>query len=463
MGEAAPNHSGQRLDSWKDIARFFERDERTVRRWEKENALPVHRVPGGAKGRVFAYESELRRWLSTPQAGNNVAREADSQIHVIQPERPRQRTRSVARWAIVLVAGAALATGIIAYRKSHRFAVHASSPASASLPGTSRKPATPEAEDFYLKGRYYWNKRTPESLNQAVDYFTQAIVHDPNYAPAYVGLADCYNLLREYTLMPPSEAYPRALAAARKAVEIDDQSSEAHASLAFALFYGSWDVANADREFRRAIELDPKNARAHHWYATYLMTIRRYPESLSEIGRAETLDPGSTAILADKGLILLSAGRRDEGLALLKQMEATEPAFRSPHVYLKGNYLAYGDYQNFLVESRKDAILVHDKSALAITTAAEKGFAAGGGPQLLQSMLQEQTKLYAQGLVPPSALADTYALLGNQQAALRYLKIAFEQHDASLLGIENALEFKGLHSEAAYRDLIERMNFPAQD
>ena len=460
MGEPAPNHSERRLDSWKDIARFFGRDERTVRRWEKENALPVHRVPGGAKGRVFAYESELRRWLSTPQAVTSIPTGTDPPI-TPEPDVSRLKFRSWTKWAMVVAVGMVLFVGVAAYRARHRFAVHASVPA--SLPASPRKPATPEAEDFYLKGRYYWNKRTPESLNQAVDYFTQAIVHDPNYAPAYVGLADCYNLLREYTLMSPTEAYPRALAAAKKAVELDDQSSEAHASLAFALFYGTWDVGTADREFRRAIELNPNNSVAHHWYATYLMTVRRFPESFAEIERAQTLNPGSAAILADKGQILLVAGRRTEGRDLLKQMEATEPAFRSPHLYLKGLYLATADYPNFLVESRKDALLLHDKSALAITDAAEKGYAAGGARGLLQTLLQQQKKLYVRSLISPCALADTYALLGNKTEALHYLNIAFEQHDDSLVGIENVLEFKDLHKEPAYRELIERMNFPAQD
>lgn len=481
MGEAAPNSPDQRLDSWKDIARFFGRDERTVRRWEKENALPVHRVPGGAKGRVFAYESELRCWLSTPQAMSSTAKESespidtlgfesqtdairpDSRIHVLKPDVARVKTRSLARWAIALVVCAVLASGIVAYRKGHRFAVHASAPVFQTLPRDPRKPATPETEDFYLKGRYFWNKRTPESLNQAVDYFTQAIVHDPNYAPAYVGLADCYNLLREYSLMPAAEAYPRALAAAKKAVELDDQSSEAHASLAFALFYGMWDVANADREFLRAIELNPNNAVAHHWYATYLMTIRRYPDSLTEIGRAQTLDPSSTSILADRGLILLVSGRRREGLALLKQIEATEPAFRSPHAYLRGDYLAYADYPNFLVESRKDALLVHDKLGMAITSVAEEGYAKGGGRGLLQAMLQEEMKLYAKGLVSPCALADIYILSGNKTEALHYLTVAFEQHDSSLLGVDNSREFRALRADPAYRALIQKMNLPLEN
>ena len=472
MGEPSPYPLDRRLDSWKEIAAFFGRDERTVRRWEKENALPVHRVPGGAKGRVFAYEAELRDWLSTPQAVSRSSGGAEERASQSRVEGPasvrvesdsRRSPRFLGGWAVALALCLVLTGGIVAYRNRHRFAAHASVANGPRPKPDSRKPATPEAQDFYLKGRYYWNKRTPEGLNQAVDYFTQAIVHDPNYAAAYVGLADCYNLLREYTLMPPTEAYPRALAAAKKAVELDDQSSEAHASLAFALFYGMWDVANADREFRRAIELDPNNAIGHHWYATYLMTLRRFPESLTEIERAEALDPSSTSILADKGLILIVAGRWNEGPALLKQMEATDPAFRSPHVYLKEHYLAHADYPDFLIESRKDALLVHDKSALAITAAAEKGFAAGGARGLLQSMLQEQTKLYAQGLISPCVLAHTYALLGNKTEALRYLNVAFGQHDASLLGIENVFEFKSLHSEPAYRELVARMNLPPQN
>jgi Tfp pilus assembly protein PilF len=157
----------------------------------------------------------------------------------------------------------------------------------------------PEAEQLYLKGIYYWQKRTPETLNQAVDYFTQAVVRDPQYAEAYVGLADCYNLLREYSVMPPSEAYPRAMAAAKRAIALDDSLSGAHSSMAFVDFYWSWDVASAQHEFERAIELDPKSVIAHHWYATFLLALASFPQSLEEIEKAQQLDPESNAILAD--------------------------------------------------------------------------------------------------------------------------------------------------------------------
>jgi tetratricopeptide (TPR) repeat protein len=476
----------QRLDSWKEIAVFFGRDERTVNRWEKELGLPVHRLPG-AKGRVYAYADELSAWRAAPRnAGAALPGSASPSLTVVTgqtspavPISPRgARSEPVPAPSVTRRSGWLVAAGLVGItalaltlsrhpnvrlesatdsqgrdasiaQGSSRGVVHASSQAH-----------NPEAEQLYLKGRYYWNKRTPDDLNKAVDYFVQAIVHDPNYASAYVGLADCYNLLREYTVMPASEAYPRAFAAAKKAVELDDQSSAAHASLAFVLFYGKWDVANAELEFRRAIDLDPNNAVAHHWYANYLMTVRRLPEALAEIERAQTLDPASTSILADKGNILFQSGRREEALALLKQMEVTEPSFRSPHLYLKVLYMAEGDYPNFLIESRKDALLLRDSAGLAITTAAEKGFAAGGAKAMFENMLQVQKKYYAQGMVSPVMVAQTCAFLGNKDEALQYLKAAYDQHDELLPSVGLYPAFNSLYEEPAYRDLLARMNLP---
>ena len=141
-----------------------------------------------------------------------------------------------------------------------------------------------------------------------MDAFTEAIAHDPNYSDAYVGLADCYNLLREFSAMPGNEAYFKAFAAAKKAVELDPRSSEAHASLGFVTFWGMWDAADAEKEFRRAIELDPKNVKAHHWYATFLHALARHEEALTEIDLARRLAPDSPSILADKGELLVERG-----------------------------------------------------------------------------------------------------------------------------------------------------------
>jgi len=334
------------------------------------------------------------------------------------------------------------------------------SSASTAESGLTRHPANHEAEEFYLKGRYYWEKRTPESLNKAVDLFTQAIVHDPGYAQAYVGLADCYNLMREYTVMPASEAYPRALAAAKKAVELDDKSSEAHASFAFASFYGMWDSETAEREFRRALELNPRNGAAHHWYATYLMSQRRYPESLSEIERAQGLDPASKSVLADKGSILFRAGRQREAIALLRQMEETEPDFISPHRYLKEIYLLTADYPRYLAEAKSEAVLMHDASAIALADATEKGFAMGGGRGLLEGLRLHQKTLYDRGQFSPYYLAETYSVLGRKQEALQFLKAAYDQHVDGVFDMESNPAFNNLHEEPEFQRMLADIGLP---
>jgi DNA-binding winged helix-turn-helix (wHTH) protein/tetratricopeptide (TPR) repeat protein len=373
------------------------------------------------------------------------------------------------RWSLVFPV-AVLLLAAWAFWPGHRAAKAGTSKATTSstsasnLPqDPSRHPANSDAEQFYLKGRFYWEKRTSDGLNKAVDFFTQAIVHDPNYAPAYVGLADCYNLMREYTIMPADEAYPRALAAAQKAVELDDQSSEAHASLGFALFFGSWKIADADHEFRRAIDLNLNNAVAHHWYATYLFTIGRNSESVQEIERAQSLDPASKSVLADKGELLWATGRTDEGAALLKQLATTEPDFVSPHRYLKGIYFASGDYPLYLEEWKKEATLLHDTSSLKLVDAAEKGFAAGGLRGMLQNTLDLQKKLYERGLQSPYLTAQTNARLGNKQEALRYLQIAFDKHDEQIIQVNNDRAFNNLHTDPAYRNLIARLEIPARE
>ena len=343
---------------------------------------------------------------------------------------------------------------------SQALSSQASSSQASSSPGFTHLPANREAEELYLQGRFFWNKRTPESLTRAVDFFTQAIVHDPGYAQAYVGLADCYNLLREFSVMPATEAYPRALAAAKRAVELDDRSSQAHASLAFVSAYGMWDTATAEREFRRAIELDANNSVAHHWYATYLTTQRRFPEALAEIERAQALDPTSNSVVADKGTILFDAGRREEATALLRQVEETDPNFMSPHRELKYVYLLTADYPNYLTESRKEAVLMHDTSALAVADAASHAFSAGGSRAMLQAVLKEQKKLYDHGSFSPYFLAETCAIVGSKREALRYLQAAYDQRADGLLQMEGNEAFDNLHSEPQFRGLIAKVGLP---
>jgi tetratricopeptide (TPR) repeat protein len=242
------------LDSWKEIAEYLGKGERTVKRWETERSLPVHRVPGRGHGSVYAYAAELDEWLLSekpkeanssediagqPDAdGGSTARQPRAES---PPERGNLPSASPGRsgsgrfWRILayvfLFVSIALAfayfvnlrtTNVYTSSFFHSLLTRTKSGSSSSV----SDPEKQLAHELYLRGRFEWNRRTPDSLNRALDYFTQSIVHDPGNAQAYVGLADTYNLLREYTLMPENEAYARAIAAARKAIELDDSLGE---------------------------------------------------------------------------------------------------------------------------------------------------------------------------------------------------------------------------------------------
>jgi DNA-binding winged helix-turn-helix (wHTH) protein/Tfp pilus assembly protein PilF len=336
----------------------------------------------------------------------------------------------------------------------------ASAKSNPTHPRTLHQSANREAEDLYLKGRFYWNKRTPDSLNQALEAFTQAIAHDPNYSDAYVGLADCYNLLREFSAMPGNEAYFKAFAAAKKAVELDQQSSEAHASLAFVTFWGMWDAADAEKGFRRAIELDPDNVKAHHWYATFLHALSRHEEALTEIDLARKLAPDSSSILADKGELLWSAGHHEQALQLLKQLEAAEPDFISPHVYLRLAYFETGDYPNYIVELKKDATLTHDAAQSSVAEAAANGFAKSGEHGLFAAQISEQKKMYEQRKLSPYYVAQTEARLGNKREAIRYLTICVQSHDEVVLNLIDDQGFISLHGDPAFKQLLAKIGLP---
>jgi tetratricopeptide (TPR) repeat protein len=329
-----------------------------------------------------------------------------------------------------------------------------------SPPAGLEHSANPGAKELYLQGLYHWNKRTAADLNQALGEFNQSIARDPNYAPAYVGLANCYNLLREYSLMPSSEAYPRAIAAAQRAIALDDSLAEAHNSLAFGDFYWLWDAAGAEYQFRRSIVLNANSALAHHWYATFLMVLARFDESLAEIEKARALDPTSSAILADKGLVLYAAGRPNEAIALLQGLEKSEPDFLSPHAYLGTVYLEMRNFKGYLPEAKRSALLLKDKDRLAVVTAGEKGFATGAGAGMLRQMLRVQQSLYLQDKISAYELATTYSLLGDRQHALDLLQISVQKREARDVALRIDQNFDGLHDQPAFRTLLAKVGLP---
>jgi tetratricopeptide (TPR) repeat protein len=495
-----PLGAKKRLDSWKEIATFFGRDERTVKRWEKERGLPVYRVPGSARGGVFAYAGELAEWLKVPthnlEAVETPAAEAaspsedtdaaipaaDNVLTIKLPDHlsdnlsgdlsdhvpgnaPPAALRLVAppsrlataRAFLWLVPLAVIACSFLIFSFTHREPRFKNALAAPHLP-------SPEAQDLYLKGRYYFEKRTPDDLNKAVDFFTQAIVHDPGYAAPYVGMADSYNLLREYSAMLPQEAFPRARAAASKAVELDPNSAEAHNSLAFASFWGFFDAATADREFKRAIELDATLPRAHHWYATYLIEVGRNQEALAEIERARQLDPSSTPIFADKGIILAAAGKTEEARTLLTQLAASQPDFVPPHRYLAEEiYYPEGNYPGYFAEMTTVARLRHDATAQHNLDLEKAAYASGGRRGFFQQRLKFAQEAFDRGTGTAFDLAAAYAALGQDNDALKYLDISYQRHDLMLTTLHTDRNFRQLHQDQQFRDLVAKVGLPPAD
>jgi tetratricopeptide (TPR) repeat protein len=455
---------GKRLDTWKEIGSFFGRDERTVKRWETTRGLPVHRVPGSGRANVYAYTAELTEWLNS--AGSRpdpeeTSSDSTTAAHTATPQSENffAKHRSWSKPALLVVLALLVTCTVVlvltARRNSAKLASISATPTSAY-----HKP-DPRAEDLYLKGIYHWHKRTPESLHQAVDDFTQAIVRDPNYAEAYVGLANCYNLLREYSSMPEQEAYARAKAAAERAIALDDTLSGAHSSLAFVDFFGFWDASNAEKEFQRALALDPNSVSAHHWYATFLLTVGRFPQSIVEIDKAQKLDPQSASILADRGLILYHAGRKEEGILVLRELENSDPAFLSSHVYLADIYLEQGNDRNFLSESRIVATLKRDDNRMKLVVAGEKGFAASGEKGMLTGILNAQKSLYGQGQLSAYEVARTCARLGDQREAQEFLQAAYNKREPQLLALRVDVAFAKFRSDPSFQEILTKVGLAA--
>lgn len=482
----------KRLDSWKEIASFFGRDERTVKRWEKERGLPVYRVPGSARGGVFAYAEELAEWLKTPSHDSGETPAAKPVASEVQPP-PRLESSATAEPLPVPVVVQFPATSgeVSKFRRADETGPRlAPAPAIPSRVAAAKSfvwllplalialfflvfsfghretrfknalaaphISNPEAQDLYLKGRYYFEKRTPDDLNKAVDFFTQAIVHDPGYPAPYVGLADTYNLLREYSAMPSQEAFPRARAAATKAVELDPSSAEGHNSLAFATFWGFFDAATADREFRRAIELDPSLARAHHWYATFLIEIGRNQQALAEIERARQLDPSSTPILADKGLILSQSGKKDEARALLTQLAASQPDFVHAHEYLSRIYFGEGDYAGYFDEQTTVARLRRDPSAEKAVAAEEIGYSRAGLQGLLEARLASAENQFQHASGPAFNVAQADAALGRTEEAMKYLRIAYQRRELDICTLPVNSSFQSMRQNPDFRELLAK-------
>ena len=317
--------------------------------------------------------------------------------------------------------------------------------------------ANPEAYQLYLRGKFSWNKRTGESLKQAVEFYRQAIEKDPNYALAYSGLAETYVLYSSYDVASADDSMPLGKAAALQALAIDDSLAEAHSALGFYFSNYEWNRGDSEKEYRRAIELKPDYSTAHHWLGADLVYLKRFDESLAELKHAEELDPLSPIIGTNLGDTLVYARRYDDAIAQYKRVLVRDPNFGSAHRALGWVYGLAGRYPEAIAETRL-ALELRESSS-------EKGYLgfwlARSGKRdeavsILDDLKREAGTEYVQGYT----FALIYIGLGDKDEALNWLEKHMLSHAETASAYGVAPELDDLRSEPRFREMLKRMNLP---
>lgn len=312
----------------------------------------------------------------------------------------------------------------------------------------------PAAYEEYLKGRFYWNKRTADGMDIASTYFQQAINKDPSYGAAYSGLADCNSGLAWHGFKSPAEALPKANAAALKAIEINPQSAEAHASLGLILDHRlDWPAAEA--EFKRALQLDPTYANAHHWYGDYLSIKGRHDEALAEAKKALELDPLNLMIGTWVGLRYYLAHQFDRAVEQGRNTVALDPNFAAAHLLLGESYVQIGAHQQGLAELQKAASL-SGNSPLYLAQVAVAHASAGRKAEALQIASQLQ-KISRQRYVSPYGLAQIYAALNDKDQTFKWLQAAYEDHSVWMSYLAVDPVFDRFRSDSRFQSLLRRL------
>ncbi|PYS89892.1 MAG: hypothetical protein DMF64_16475 [Acidobacteria bacterium] len=323
---------------------------------------------------------------------------------------------------------------------------------------TKRYTESAEAYQFYLRGRYCWNKRTEEGLKKGIAHFERAITLDPQYARAYAGLADCYDVLSGMNMLPPHEGYPQAKAAALRALELDDTLAEAHASLAHLLMRYDWDWAGAEREFRRALALNPNYATAHHWYGVYLSAMGRHAEAVASAHRALQLDPLSPIINLVLGTHYYWVRRYEQTLEQQRKVLEIEPDHVVAHAFMGQCYALMGRYDEALAELQKVATLTGQDLSVLPTIGyvhALAGQRAQARAVLARLRANWQGRRYAAAY----DVAKIYLALGAHERALRWLRQSFADRDGDLIFLNVDPSFVQLHAHPRFVNLLRRIGF----
>lgn len=311
-----------------------------------------------------------------------------------------------------------------------------------------------EAYRLYLRGRNAWNKRTGDALQQAIEFFNQAIAIDPNYGAAYAGLADCYNMLVVYGRLQPKEGFPKAKDAATKALEIDESSAEAHTSLAFINFRWDWDRSATEREFQTAIRLKPAYAPAHQWYSSYLVAVERFDEAIAEAKRTEELEPLSFVASSHLGWIYYLAGDNDKAIEQCRKILELDPSSFPARRYLGLAYEAKGMYAEAITEFQTGVKLSGSPLMLALLGHA---YAVSGKTAEAKQVLADLQQLQGQRYVSPYTVAAIHAGLGDQDQAFKWLETAVEERDIWLMNLKVDPVFAKLRTQRKFTDILARI------
>ena len=311
-----------------------------------------------------------------------------------------------------------------------------------------------EAYRLYLKGRNAWNKRTGDALQEAIEFFNQAIEIDPNNSAAYAGLADCYNMLVVYGRLQPKEGFPKAKEAALKALEIDETSAEAHTSLAFIKFRWDWNRTETESEFQTAIKLKPAYAPAHQWYSSYLVAVERFDEAIAEAKRTEELEPLQFVASSHLGWIYYLSGKNDEAIEQCRKILELDPSSFPARRYLGLAYEAKGMYPEAISEFQTGVKLSGSPLMLALLGHA---YAVAGKRAEAQQVLTDLQQLQSQRYVSPYTVAAIYAGLGDHEQAFKWLDRAVEERDIWLMNLKVDPVFAKLRTQRQFTDTLARI------
>jgi serine/threonine protein kinase/TolB-like protein/Tfp pilus assembly protein PilF len=337
------------------------------------------------------------------------------------------------------------------------------------LTGSEKQQATKqgtqnaEAYQLYVKGRYYWNKRTLPDVKTAVSYFDQAIDKDPSYALAYSGLADAYGVMASEG-GDPNDVLPKSNAAAEKALELDPTLAHPHAVLGSIKANYNWDFSAGEAEFRKAIELDPSDATAHQWFSQLIGELGgRAQEAIDEANRARQLDPLAPIMSIALGDAYASARQFDKAIETEQGLIAENPNFGAAHMELGNWLIAEHKYAQAIQEWKIGAQLLGDKNAADAAAAADAGFRSGGWPGAERKALEVylvQRKAKSGGYVSPFGIAEYYADLGDKDNAFEWLNAAYKEHDSAMPALPVDFYLDSLRSDPRFAELVRRIGFP---